>query len=44
MQRAFEVAKVEIVKLVAQGVTSFQLDKWICLVTDWSRVGLGFVM
>lgn len=44
MQKAFETAKVEMVKLVAQGVTSFKLDKWICLVTDWSRVGVGFVI
>jgi hypothetical protein len=44
MQEAFETAKVEIVRLVAEGVTSFQIDSHICIVTDWSRTGIGFVM
>ena len=32
MQQAFETAKIEIVKLVAEGVTSFRLDSHICIV------------
>ena len=43
LQTAFETAKTEIVKLVAHGVTSFQLDAYTCIVTDWSRTGIGFV-
>ena len=40
LQEAFELAKTEIVKLVTQGVKSFMLDTWTCIVTDWSRVGI----
>lgn len=43
-QTSFELAKREIVKLVAKGVTSFRLNAWTCLVTDWSKTGIGYVM
>ena len=41
IQLAFDRAKVEIVKLVEGGVMLFVLGAWLCLVTDWSRVGVG---
>ena len=44
LQRAFESPKSEIAKLVADGVSSFEVDKYTCIVTDWSKVGIGFVM
>ena len=44
LQTAFETAKREVVRLVAQGVSSFRLDQWICIVTDWSKCGVGYVM
>ena len=44
LQEAFDLAKTEIVKLVTQGVKSFMLDTWTCIVTDWSRTGVGYVM
>lgn len=44
LQTAFQTAKQEIVKLVTDGVKSFSLNKWICIVTYWSKTGLGYVM
>ena len=44
LQQAFETAKTEIVNLVVKGVKSFKLGEWICLVTDWSKQGIGYVL
>lgn len=44
LQDAFDRAKVEIVELVKQGVKSFKLGAWTCVVTDWSRRGIGYVL
>lgn len=44
LQTAFEHAKTEIVELVKSGVKSFEVGAWTCLVTDWSRKGVGFVL
>ena len=44
LQSAFDRARSEIVRLVVDGVKSFQLGKWLCLVTDWSRRGIGYVL
>lgn len=37
-------ARSEIVSLVEKRVTAFELGRRICLVTDWSRVGIGYVL
>ena len=44
LQDSFDVARAEIVRLVQQGVRTYKLGAWTCLVTDWSRRGLGFVL
>ena len=44
LQESFETAKKEIVKLVEHGVKSFATDQWICLITDWSKHGIGYAM
>ena len=44
LQRAFEEARLQIVNLVKTGVKSFQLGAWTCLITNWSRTGIGFVL
>ena len=44
LQLALDVARKEIVQLVSAGVKSFQLWTWTCLITDWSRTGIGFVL
>ena len=44
LQKSFEQAKKEIIGLVAKGVKSFVLGNWLCLVTDWSRTGIGYVL
>ena len=44
LQLAFVTARQEIFKLVQQGVRAFTLGLWTCLVTDWSRTGISFVL
>lgn len=44
LQAAIQTAKQEIVKLVTNEVQSFQLDTWTCIVTDWSKSGIGYFM
>ena len=44
LQHAFDIAKKEIVKLVHNGVKTFQLALWTCVIFDWSKTGIGFVM
>ncbi len=44
MELAFVRAKQEISSLVVNGVKSFVLGSWLCLVTDWSRTGIGYVL
>ena len=44
LELAFGKAKEEIVWLVARGVKSFRPGNWLCLVTDWSRTGIGYVL
>ena len=44
LEIAFGKAKEEIVQLVARGVKSFRPGNCLCLVTDWSRIGVGYVL
>ena len=44
LQSSFDSAKSEIVSLVEKGVQSFTLGAWTCLITDWSRTGVGYVL
>ena len=44
LAEAFSQSKKEIIKAVEEGVRMFQLGKPTCLGTDWSRIGLGFVL
>ena len=44
LQDAFQLAKQEIVQLVAKGVKSYSLDLPTCIVSDWSQQGLGFAL
>ena len=44
LQSSFETAKKEIVQLVTNGVKFFTLYTGTCIVTDWSRSGLGYIM
>ena len=44
LQTAFDTAKKEIVALVSAGVKSFQLNTPTCIVTDWSKVGIGYAL
>ena len=43
LEKAFVIARAEIVTLVRRGVKSFRLGARTCLITDWSRKGVGYV-
>ena len=44
LQVAFTTARAQIVKLVEKGVMVFVAGQWLCLVTDWSKTGIGYVL
>ena len=44
MQQAFETAKKEIVALVSLGVKTFNTTSPTCIVSDWSKSGIGFAL
>ena len=44
LQKAFDKAKLDIVALIKEGLKSFTLGAWTCVVTDWSQTGLGYVL
>ena len=44
LQKAYDTAKAEIVRLVVTGVKSFKFGEWLCLVTDWSKGAVGYVL
>merc|ERR1712082_16725 len=44
LQGAFLRAREEIVALVQHGVKSFRLGAHTCLITDWSKQGVGYVL
>ena len=44
MQKAFEMAKFEIVKQAEKGVKCFRMDKETAIVTDWSKKGIGYLL
>ena len=44
LSTAFTSSKHHILAMVKDGVRSFDVDRPTCLVTDWSRNGLGFLM
>ena len=44
LQEEFEAAKLEILRRVEDGVRTFDVSKRTCLATDWSKLGLGFLV
>ena len=44
LEVAFNTAKAQIVQLVKKGITVFVAGRWLCLVTDWSKTGIGYVL
>ena len=44
MEEAFQQSKNEIIRLVHEGVRAFEVGRPTCLLTDWAKVGLGFVL
>ena len=42
LQRAFEHSKEEIIRQVERGIETFDTSKQTCLLTDWSKTGIGF--
>ena len=44
LSKIFEESKSLLIKLVKNGVRSFDLSKPTCLQTDWSKEGMGFLL
>ena len=44
LDRTFNLAKEEILRSVTDGVKHFDVQRWTCLATDWSRQGIGFFL
>ena len=44
LDRTFNLAKEEILNSVTDGVKHFDVERWTCLATDWSRQGIGFFL
>ena len=44
LQRLFEEAKAQIADNIVEGITRFDLGRWTAVMTDWSKVGMGFIM
>ena len=42
LQDSFETVKQEIVRLVKEGIQSFEVGRVTCATTDWSKVGIYF--
>ena len=44
LQDAFDDSKKQIVKLVEEGVSTFDVNRVTCLAPDWSKTGMGFLL
>ena len=44
LDKTFRLAKEEIINAVTEGVKHFDVERWTCLATDWSRQGIGFFL
>ena len=44
MARVFRDSKDRIISAVKEGIKTFQVGRWTCLATDWSKLGLGFAL
>ena len=44
LDKIFQLAKEEIINSVTDGVKHFDVNRWTCLATDWSRQGIGFFL
>ena len=42
LDELFQASKDKIIKLVEDGVKTFETDRPTCLTTDWSKTGIGF--
>ena len=44
LNTAFESSKLAILRMIEQGVRSFEPQRPTCLATDWSKTGIGFIL
>ena len=44
LEKAFQESKQVIVKLVRQGISTFDINRVTCLASDWSKDGMGFLL
>ena len=40
----FEASKQEILRLIKEGVRTFEVGRATCLLTDWAKIGVGFLL
>ena len=40
----FEETKAHIADNIVEGITRFDLGRWTAVMTDWSKVGIGYIM
>ena len=44
LEKAFQESKQVIVKLIRQGISTFDINSVTCLAPDWSKDGMGFLL
>ena len=44
LTRLFEESKVVIIKSIEDGIKSFKIDQLTCLMTDFSKTGIGYLL
>ena len=44
LNTAFQETKVRLIEEVKEGIYHYDMNKETCLSTDWSKVGMGFVL
>ena len=42
LEEALKLSKEEIIRKVEHGIETFDMQKKTCLMTDWSKIGIGF--
>ena len=44
LEKEFQESKQVIIKLVRQGVSTFDINKFTCIAPDWNKDGIGFLL
>ena len=44
LTKLFEESKGVIIRSIEDGIKSFEIDQWTCLMTDFSKTGIGYLL